>query len=76
MGTPVWTSPGPSRAEWGGEGEAQAHSEVGEVLREGALTEGACQDQGWSFLHGLSVRSVEAEGDGLLWATNGQGDSG
>ena len=75
-GTPVWTSPGPSRAEWVVEGEAQAHSEVGEVLWEGALTEGACQDQGWGFLHGLSVRFVESEDDGLLWATNGQGDSG
>lgn len=76
MRTPVWTSPGPSRSEWVVEGEAQAHREAGEVLWEGALTEGTCQDQGWSFLHGLPVRFVESEGDGLLWATNGQGDSG
>lgn len=32
--------------------------------------------QGWSFLRGLSVRFSESEGDGLLWASTGQGDSG
>lgn len=34
--------PGPSRAGWVVEGEAQAHREAGEVLWEGALKEGAC----------------------------------
>ena len=76
MGTPAWTSPSPSRAGWVVEGEAQAHREAGEVLWEGALKEGACQDPGRSFLLGLSVRFLESEGDGLLWATAGQSDLG
>ena len=49
MGTPVWTSLGPSRPGWVVEGEAQARREAGEVLWEGALKEGACQDPGLEF---------------------------